>query len=397
MFISRLFQVILSVLLLLGLWGTVSVVPAQETLDELRTVKEQISRARRGEAKARSEQLTVLQEIDDLNRRHAALQNELEGLSQEMEAVLAAVSEQEAEALRLRENLRQLRLEFKRRLRIRYCQAPGKWLDFLCEEADLLEKLNALVYGRRVLAADRRLWASCEHLLREVETRQLDIEKRRFFLLELKARESLKLGELEENIAKKNELLYKIKHQVKSHQELVAELEGVAADLERMTRSVAPEKTDFAALRGNLPMPVDGVVVSFFGLEKDSRFATVTSNRGIEIEAPLGAPVKVVYAGQVVFASWMKGYGNLLVVDHGGGFFSIYAYLEEFNCQIEDRLQGSEIIGRVGRGGISNEPALYFEIRRDGVPEDPLTWVSDMASSIGSLPGPSGYNGKKYT
>jgi len=380
-FIPHRFQVILFLSLSFGLWGAVLDVPAQETFDELRTVKEQISRARKVEARARSEQLTVLQEIDELNRRHAVLRNELEGLSREMEAVLAVISEQEAEACRLREQLRQLQQEFKRRLRIRYCQAPGKWLDFLGGDADLLEKLNALVYGRRVLAADRRLWASCESLLREVETRQLGIEKRSLFLLELKARESLNLGELEENIAKKNELLYKIKHQVKSHQELIAELEGVAADLERMTRAVAPEKTDFADLRGRLPMPVDGVVVSFFGLEKDSRFATVTSNRGIEIEAPLGAPVKVVSAGQVVFASWMKGYGNLLVVDHGGGFFSVYAYLEDFSCRIKDRLQGSEIIGRVGRGGISNEPALYFEIRRDGVPEDPLTWVSDMVPS----------------
>ena len=187
--------------------------------------------------------------------------------------------------------------------------------------------------------------------------------------------------ELEENIAKKNDLLYKIQHQVKAHRELLEELEKVAAGLQRLTREKGQADSDFSSFRGSLPMPVDGVVVSFFGIEKDARFATVTRNRGIEIEAVLGAPVKAVFAGRVVFASWMKGYGRLLVIDHGAGYYSIYAYLEEFSRQVNDEVAGSEIIGRVGRGGLSNTPALYFEIRREGVPEDPLTWVTELLDS----------------
>ena len=345
---------------------------------DLRLINDQIIKERKQEKRARLQQGSVLQEIDDQNRWRIALQGELEGLAEEVQEVGLQVTEIEAEAARLEESLGLLLQKFCQRLKIRYCQPPGKWLDFLDSDADLTEKLNALVYGRRVLAADRDLQSSCSKLLEEVRNRRKELDTRRLFLLQLEQNQVVKMAELEENIAKKNELLYKIKHQVKAHKELVAELENVAAKLEKMTLVTGLAETDFASLKGRLPMPVEGIVISFFGLEKDSRFATVTSNKGIEIEADLGALVKVVHGGLVVFASWMKGYGNLLVVDHGGGYYSIYAHLEEFACRINDRLQPLEVVGQVGQGVLSDASSLYFEIRKGGIPEDPLVWISQL-------------------
>ena len=74
----------------------------------------------------------------------------------------------------------------------------------------------------------------------------------------------------------------------------------------------------------------------------------------------------------------MKGYGNLLVVDHGGSYYSVYAHLDEFTCALNDQLRASAIVGRVGRGVLSEAASLYFEIRKEGIPEDPLTWVSQL-------------------
>ncbi len=345
---------------------------------DLRTLNEQIIKARKEEGRARLRHGSVLQEIDDLNRWRTALKGELSALLKEEQEAGLLVAEQEAEATRLEESLGQLLQKFCQRLKIRYCQPPGRWLDFLDGDADLTEKLNALIYGRRVLAADRHLQKTCADLLEEVRNRRQELHKRRLFIVQLEQQQADKMVELEENIAKKNELLYKIRHQVKVHEELVAELEKVAARLKKMTLGTGLPETDFASLKGSLSMPVEGVVVSFFGLEKDSRFATVTSNKGIEIEARTGDPVKVVHDGQVVFASWMKGYGNLLVVDHGGGYYSIYAHLEDFACRINDRLRAFDVVGRVGQGALSDIPSLYFEIRKGGIPEDPLIWVSQL-------------------
>ncbi len=356
---------------------------AQETEVEdaerdLRTLNQQIIKARKREERARRRHGSVLQEVDDLNRWRAAFQGELDALVKEEQEAGLQVAEQEAEAARLEESLGKLLQKFCQRLKSRYCQPPGKWLDFLDGDADLTAKLNSLVYGRRVLTADRHLQHSCATLLEEVRNRRRELHNRRLFFARLERQKIDKMSELEENIAKKNELLYKIRHQVEAHEELVAELEKATAKLKKMTLASGLPETDFASLKGSLPMPVKGVVVSFFGLEKDPRFATVTSNKGIEIEARIGDPVKVVHDGQAAFASWMKGYGNLLVVDHGGGYYSIYAHLEEFACQINDQLRASDIVGRVGRGVLSDTPSLYFEIRKGGIPEDPLIWISQL-------------------
>jgi septal ring factor EnvC (AmiA/AmiB activator) len=375
--ISGLTMVLLgSLFLILGL----GLSPVRADLDkevarDLSTINREIKQSRKQENRARLRQDSILRKIDELNRLRIDLKRDIEQLNEEAQVAKMQVEEQKIEGARLEDNLDEVRQKFCQRLKIRYRQPPGKWLDFLDSNADLTENLNSLVYARRVLEADKRLQQSYLNLLGEIQERNSELEKRHLFLARLKREQADKIAALEENIAKKNELLYKIKHQVEEHRKLVAELEEVAAQLKRMPLENASTISGFVARKGNLPMPVDGTVVSFFGIEKDSRFATVTRNKGIEIETESDSPVRVVYQGDVVFASWMKGYGNLLVVNHGGGYYSVYAHLDKFACTVNDHLQALDVVGRVGQGQFSDTPSLYFEIRKDGVPEDPLIWI----------------------
>ncbi len=350
---------------------------------DLRTLRHQIHQEERRGERVRQRQASILQEIDNLNRNRAILRRELKGLDEEMAEVGRKIAALEAETGCLGQSYRELQLKFCRRLRARYCQPPGKWLDFLDRDISLGKKINALYYGQCVLEADRRLQQDCRKLLEDAGKHREELEKHRSFLQQLKQRQAAKVAEMEENIAKKKQLLYKIRHQVRAHDELVAELKKMAGQLELLTQSGGLPETDFASRKGALPMPVEGVVISFFGVEKDSDFATVTNNKGIEIEAAPGTPVRVIYPGKVVFASWMKGYGNLLVIDHGGGYVSVYAHLRQMSCRVNDYVKGRQVIGEVGTGAFSDVPSLYFEIRRDGIPEDPLTWVSQLGEGAG--------------
>lgn len=351
---------------------------SDETARDLQTLNQEIQKGRKQSTRARLRRGSLLKEIDDLSRWHSALNQDLKKLAQDKQAAKLQVEKQKLEAARLEKSLDGIRKKFCQRLRIRYCQPPGKWLDYLDSEANLTENLNSLVYGRRVLEADKKLQNSYLSLLSEIKNHHLELEKRHQFLAHLEQQQADKMATLEENIAKKNELLYKIKHQVEVHEKLVVELEAVAAKLKQMTCKTESAKSSFAELKGSLPMPVNGVVVSFFGIEKDIRFATATRNKGIEIESKSGAPVKVVSSGEVAFAAWMKGYGNLLVVDHGGGYHSVYAHLDKFNCKVHDQLKAADVVGGVGSGVFSDTPSLYFEIRKDGVPEDPLVWIKQL-------------------
>ena len=130
----------------------------------------------------------------------------------------------------------------------------------------------------------------------------------------------------------------------------------------------------FAAFRGTLRWPVAGPVRSTFGRHKHPKFDTYTVQNGIEIAAEPDTPVAAVYEGTVVFADRFKGYGLMVVLDHGGKHHSLYAHLAETSVQMGQKVGAGDILGTVGASSVEG-PGLYFEMRFQGRPEDPLDWL----------------------
>jgi septal ring factor EnvC (AmiA/AmiB activator) len=129
-----------------------------------------------------------------------------------------------------------------------------------------------------------------------------------------------------------------------------------------------------AAFRGTLPWPAAGRVGSLFGRRKHPRFDTYTVQNGIEIEAAEESPVTAVHPGTVAFAEHFRGYGLMVVLDHGGKHHSLYAHLAEKTVEVGQKVAAGQTLGRVGRG--MEGPGLYFEVRFQGRPEDPLEWLA---------------------
>jgi septal ring factor EnvC (AmiA/AmiB activator) len=128
----------------------------------------------------------------------------------------------------------------------------------------------------------------------------------------------------------------------------------------------------FAALRGKLPLPVRGTVASGFGKPRPEGGTTW---KGLYIRAAEGTPVKAVAAGQVVHADWLRGFGNLLVIDHGDDFMSVYGYNQSLMRETGDQVKAGEVVATVGSSGGNAESGLYFELRHQGQAFDPLRWV----------------------
>lgn len=127
----------------------------------------------------------------------------------------------------------------------------------------------------------------------------------------------------------------------------------------------------FSSLRGALRLPVRGELIGRFGAPK----AVGTEAKGIFIRAPEGQPVRAIAAGQVVYADWMRGFGNLLIVDHGEAYLSIYANAEALLKQVGERVAPGDTVATTGASGGHEETGLYFELRHLGKPFDPLRWV----------------------
>ncbi|OGS92847.1 MAG: peptidase M23 [Gallionellales bacterium GWE2_58_10] len=129
----------------------------------------------------------------------------------------------------------------------------------------------------------------------------------------------------------------------------------------------------FDQLKGRLALPVKGEVTNRFGMPRPDSTALW---KGLFLRTPAGQSVKAVAAGQVVFADWLRGFGNLLIVDHGKGYMSLYANNETLFKQVGDMLRGGDTIAAVGNSGGNKDSGLYFELRHESKPFDPISWVA---------------------
>jgi len=128
--------------------------------------------------------------------------------------------------------------------------------------------------------------------------------------------------------------------------------------------------------RSRLPWPLEGQVLTRFGTQRHPQFGTMVYRRGIEIQAHEGESVRAVQGGLVAYADWYKGYGKLMIIDHGGGFYTLYGNLSRLDLKKEDRVAGGQVLGLAGETGGTKGSKLYFEIRRNGEAQDPLAWLA---------------------
>lgn len=158
---------------------------------------------------------------------------------------------------------------------------------------------------------------------------------------------------------------------------VIAELEQSEKELAGMVSDMQSSvgTSGFRARKGQLPFPTKGLVEVGFGKVVNPRFNTVTVQKGLDIRAAEGTSVASVGTGSVVFSGWLKGYGNLVIVDHGGNFHSLYAHLANSQVEVGNAVEEGETIGQVGDTGSLKGAFLYFEIRKGGQAVDPLPWL----------------------
>ena len=127
--------------------------------------------------------------------------------------------------------------------------------------------------------------------------------------------------------------------------------------------------------KGRVAWPVQGVLRLGYGSQIDPEFGTATMRNGIEVAALEGSPVRAVARGRVLFAGWFRGYGQVVIVDHGSGQMTVSGYMEELAVRADQYVEADQVIGAVGETGSLSGPGLYFEIRKAGKPVDPQEWL----------------------
>ncbi|MDR2878122.1 MAG: peptidoglycan DD-metalloendopeptidase family protein [Chromatiales bacterium] len=219
--------------------------------------------------------------------------------------------------------------------------------------------------------------------LAEIDVLQSGIATEQTELDRLSAERAGQIEVLDASRQTRQETLAKLDTEIKSREQKIASLkqdERSLSDLVSKLREALrdmpvdlPDGVPFAKLKGKLPWPVKGKLAARYG---SSRGETEKLTwRGIVIDANEGDDVHAVYNGRVVFADWMRGFGMLVIIDHGGGYMSLYGHNQSLYKAVGDAVRKGETIATVGNSGGSNKPGLYFELRYNGVPDNPSPWL----------------------
>ncbi|OGP23098.1 MAG: hypothetical protein A2X93_02015 [Deltaproteobacteria bacterium GWC2_56_8] len=380
------------IVLFLALVAPVFAASKQEIIKKekrLEDVRKQI-REERKEVRAISEKETnVLGELETINKGLNEKRGDLNKIEGAMASLQARIGTANRNISRLVGELKSLSVRLKARLKAMYKMKRGETMEVLFSSESSRDLGRRHKYLTLIMDNDSALLAGYEKKLSELSLQRASLASLQAELST--SRKDIEVKSSEAEALKKDRLsfLKGIKNEKDKKEKMIQELEEAASEMaalieklrlsEEKEKRVEPEagSTGFAAMKGRLRMPVQGTVVSLYGRVKHPKYQTVTFNNGIMIEAPVGSPVKSVGSGRVIYEGWLKGYGEVLILDHGGGFYTLYAHLSKVLKGKGAAISAGDEIALVGDTGPTASGGLYFEIRQKGVPRDPMAWLAD--------------------
>ena len=348
---------------------------------ELAAVKERIETLKQRLAEMRGARSRAEQELEAHDRRVAAMAEETTRTEERIAATRGRLEDlrRQRDALETREERQAGALA--RQIRSAYLLSRQNPVKLLLNQDDPAAVQRALTYHEYINREYRaRIAAIRERIARVVEvTRHIAAEEAR--LAELRRRQAEERARLDREQARRRALLERLSRDIASRGEELAHLRRNREELEHLLRELNEALADippaldrrraFAGLRGTLPWPHDGRVLHPFGA---ARGLGNLRWQGVVLAGRPGDPVGAVHHGRVAFADWLRGFGLLLILDHGDGYMSLYGHNRTLLKDTGDWVEQGEPVATVGASGGLAVPGLYFEIRRNATPLDPRRW-----------------------
>jgi len=364
--------------------------------EDLKGIAKEIKEKKQLLKKNKSVESKVSSELDQINKSLHEKEASLATLNRDLQGAEIILRRTQQEIVTVKGEAERKKQQIDLRLTSLYKAGElGNTRMFFASES-LPQMSENLRYMKSVLAHDQQLFAEYNAKIDQLRVLKEKQEKDAATKEKIKENISAKKKEIETEKEKKVVYLSKVRNDTKSYLASLKELEANARRLQSMVERLEASKRKvyttkksidngvpslpplsdkgFGAQKGRLTIPVRGEIVDSFGRHKHPEFNSYTVSNGIAITSPLGSAIHAVYDGQVIFADYFKGYGNMVIVDHGGGFFSLYAHAAKINKKVGASVARNDVIASVGDIDSSRGPMLYFEIRYNGKPIDPSPW-----------------------
>ncbi|HNR65703.1 MAG TPA: peptidoglycan DD-metalloendopeptidase family protein [Atribacterota bacterium] len=241
------------------------------------------------------------------------------------------------------------------------------------EQVELVKKQRDSLYNKREITKMLE-----QEIAREKENIEMSLEAKNKYLVKIdeeRKKQLVVLEELEKSSAQIKEIIeiaYQEREKAKKAEQKAEERTQTQA--KPGTETMKKEPT-LKPKKGIFHIPVNGSIISNFGQQKQPDSNALVFNSGIDISAPLGDSVRSASFGTVIYTGNVKGYGDIIILDHGGNVVTLYAHLSKILVKINDQVSKGQIIGQVGTSGGVPSPRLHFEVRVEGKPVNPFEWI----------------------
>jgi murein hydrolase activator len=318
----------------------------------------------------------LVEQLSGLERQIGEKRRSLSELQEKLAQSRQDLGGLQAKQKRTEESLSEVEERLARRLVAFYKFAKRGTMQILAASQDLDELSKRIQYLRIITARDRQLLQETTTLQQRHRQEILLVKEKLSMIERMEKEEGVRLLGLKEDLDRKVLVLMNIHKEREFYETAVKELEHAARRLREtllhLERAEGTQKnlpSHFVASKGRLPMPCPGKVY-----RSDSPGAEY-GQRGIYIDSPAGGEVKAVFAGRVDYSGRLRGYGEVVVINHGSRFFTVSAYLNRRNREEGETVQAGDVIGFLARDEILQIARLYFELRQGGGNVDPLEWL----------------------
>jgi len=367
--------------------------------DELSGIKKEIKEKKLLLKKTKKVETQVSTELTQIDKNLREKESNLVILGRELKGVETVLGRTQRDMDLVRVEAERKREQIRHRLVALYKTGETGSARMFFGAESLPQMVEGQRYMQAVLERDKQMIAEYNNKIDQLRVLKGQLERDVARKEKIKATIEVKKHEIEVEEQKKAAYLTKVREDKKSYLSSLKELEANARRLQTMVERLEarsrksytaknkksgvgsgpqlpliPDK-GFGAQKGRLSMPVKGEIVSGFGRHKHPEFNSYTISNGISIAAPTGTDIRSVFDGQVIFADYFKGYGNMVIVDHGGGFFSLYAHTSRIMKKVGTTVARNDILASVGDVDSPRGSMLYFEIRYQGKPVDPTPWI----------------------
>lgn len=369
--------------LFLGAALTGVFVPAvADTLeDQLADIDSRISSARDEAASAQEIIDAVRVKLDAIKKELDAAGAELERIHKEQAALARSIAETEAELARAEEALAERQDILAKRVRAIYMHGSLNYLDVIFGSKSFSDFTNRLELLKRILRADFTLISEIRERQAAIEAKKAEIEEKKRGLDALEAEAAAVQAAIDAKRAEEQAALDAAREHKAAAEQMERDLQAASADIREKIRARLRRKESGAESAapvtgtGQFAWPCEGPITSDFGYRIHPIFGTRIFHSGIDIGVDYGTPIRAADSGTVIYADWIEGYGNAVIIDHGNGLQTIYGHNQELAVSEGQTVSKGTLIAYAGATGYATGPHLHFEVRLNGEVVSPWNYL----------------------